>query len=81
MTNKQKVELTAELKVELVESVKDAWGGIGFNLLQAKPTKEMLAEEIREVVANYVNHEKWWQLTQEQKDEVLVAAITRDGCL
>jgi len=81
MTNKQKVELTAELKVELVESIKCAWSEIGYYLLQAKPTNEMSTEEIREAVADYINHETWWELTQEQKDEVLVAAITRDGCL
>ena len=81
MTNKQEVELTAELKVELVESARDAWRDIGYYLLQAKPTNEMFAEDIREAVAEYVDNDKWWELTQEQKGEVLVEAITYDCAL
>ena len=39
----------------------------------------MSAEEIREVVADYVQDDSWWELTSEQRDEVLVEAIPT-GC-
>ena len=73
--------LTDELKSELVESVKDAWKENGYYLLQAKPTNEMFAEEIRKAITEYVDNDKWWELTQEQKDEVMVDAITHDCSL
>ena len=73
------IDLTAPLKDELVEAVIEAWDHIADERLQAVPTKEMSAEEIREVVVDLVEDDWWCELTQEQKYEVLVAAIPT-GC-
>ena len=73
------IELTAPLKSELVQVVIEAWDHIADDSLQAVPTQKMSAEEIRKVVAAYVEDDRWWGLTSEQMDEVLVAAIPT-GC-
>jgi len=73
------IELTAPLKSELVQVVIDAWDRIADDSLQAVPTQEMSAEEIRKVVAAYVEDDRWWGLTSKQRNEVLVAAIPT-GC-
>ncbi len=74
------IELTAPLKDELVKVVIEAWDLIADEWLQAVPTKEMSAEEIRTVVAGYVEDDRWSNLTPEQKNEVLVVAIPT-GCV
>ena len=69
------IALTAPLKSELVEAVIKTWDHIADDSLQAVPTQEMSAEEIRKVVAAYVEDDRWWWLTSKQRNEVLVAAI------
>ncbi len=71
--------LTASLKSEMVQAVIETWDHIADDSLQAVPTQEMSAEEIRKVVAGYVEDDRWWKLTSEQRDEVLVVAIPT-GC-
>ena len=73
------IELTAPLKDELVKVVIEAWDRIAEEWLQSVPTHEMSAEEIRKVVAGYVEDDRWWGLTSKQRNEVLVAAIPT-GC-
>ncbi len=74
------IELTAPLKDELVKVVIEAWDRIAEEWLQSVPTHEMSAEEIRTVVAGYVEDDRWSNLTPEQKNEVLVVAIPT-GCV
>ncbi len=74
------IALTAPLKSELVEAVIKTWDHIADDTLQAVPTQKMSAEEIRKVVAGYVEDDRWWKLTSEQRDEVLVVAIPT-GCV
>jgi hypothetical protein len=73
------IELTAPLKEELVTVAIESWDRIADEWLQDAPTQEMSAEEIRKVVISYVYDDRWWRLSQEQRDEVLVAAIPT-GC-
>ena len=73
------IELTAPLKDELVKVVIEAWDYIADKRLQAMSTHKMSAEEIRTVVAGYVEDDRWSNLTPEQKNEVLVVAIPT-GC-
>ncbi len=67
--------LTASLKSEMTQLVIETWDRIADDSLQAVPTQEMSAEEIRKVVAVYIDDDRWSSLTSEQRDEVLVVAI------
>ncbi len=73
------IELTAPLKEEMVTVVIEAWDRIADDSLQAVPTQKMSAEEIRKEVTAYVEDDRWWKLTSEQRVEVLVTAIPT-GC-
>ncbi len=74
------IALTAPLKSDLVQAVIEAWDYIADKRLQAVSTQEMSAEEIRRVVAGYVEDDRWSNLTPKQKNEVLVVAIPT-GCV
>ncbi len=69
------IALTASLKSEMVQAVIETWDHIADDSLQAVPTQEMSAEEIRKAVVVYVEDDRWWNLTSKQRDEILVAAI------
>ena len=71
--------LTASLKSEMIQLVIETWDQIADDSLQAVPTREMSADEIRKVVAGYVEDDRWCKLSREQRDEVLVTAIPT-GC-
>ena len=73
------IELTALLKDELVTVVIETWDRVADEWLQDAPTQEISAEEVRKIVTDYVADDRWWRLSREQRDEVLVVAIPT-GC-
>jgi hypothetical protein len=76
-------ELTPENKSRLVAAIRSVWDDIAYDSLQLHPDHYMTAEEIRDVVADYVYREStdWEEFSHEDQEIVLREAITRSESL
>lgn len=75
------VELTPELKTELVQKARSAWEYIAMDYLQECTNYSCDAAEAREAAGDRVEDERFFGLTHEQQEEILAEAIPQNQCI
>ena len=74
-------ELTPELKAELVQKARSAWEYVAMDYLQECTNYSCDAAEAREVAGDRVEDERFYGLTNEQREEILAEAIPQNQCI
>ena len=70
--------MNAETKKRFVQACQDEWQQICFDILAVCPEDTMKAEEVQEVLADYINEKGWWKLSHDERAECLAEAIPYD---
>jgi hypothetical protein len=70
--------MNAETKQRFVEACQREWQRICFDIMEVCPEDTMKAEEVQEVLCDYVNEKGWWKLTPEERAECLAEAVPYD---
>ena len=70
--------MNTETKAKFVEACRTEWQRICFDILAVCPTDTMAAEEVQEVLCDYVNEKGWWKLTPAERAECLAEAVPYD---
>jgi hypothetical protein len=70
--------MDAETKERFVEACQREWQRICFDIMEVCPEDTMKAEEVQEVLCDYVNEKGWWKLTPEERAVCLAEAVPYD---
>ena len=73
--------MDAETKERFVQACRQEWGRICFDILTICPEDMMEAEEVQEVLCDYIEASGWWKLTHEERHECLAEAVPFDQCI
>lgn len=68
---------------DYVQIIKDTWHEVAFDMLDAVQREtgkdSMSGEEVREIVADYIQAPGWWNLSREKRAALLLEALPEEN--